>query len=109
MAFEICRIDPPSAQSLFQVFATMESLTTGRDFHSLKQEVKAICCSRRPPRSCVERAPRQRKSDHEHGRDTCVLLRKLTQLTLCLRVEIVGQVGPVEPLFQDLPALLKFP
>jgi hypothetical protein len=41
MAFEICRIDSPSAQSLFQVFATMESLTAGRDFHSLKQEVKA--------------------------------------------------------------------
>src|ERR1700739_2973976 len=108
MAFEICRIDPPSAQSLFQVVATMESLTAGRDFHSLKQEVKAICCSRRPSRSCVERAPGQRKSDHEYGRDTCFLLRKLTQLALCLRVEIIGQVGPVEPFFQELQALLKF-
>ena len=74
----------------FQGLRDDESLTAGCNFHSLEQEIETICRSCRPSRSCVERAPRQRKSKHEYGGDTCLLFRKLTQLPLCLGVEIVG-------------------
>src|SRR5437016_7660363 len=100
MILEIRGIKSTSAQSLLKVFATMKSLTASCNFHSLKQEIKAISCPRCPSRGCVERAPRQRKTEHEYSGDTGVLLRKLTQLPLCFWVEVVGHVGSVVILFQ---------
>jgi len=90
MILEIRRIDSASLQSLLEIFAAMKSLAAGRNLNSLKQQIKTICCPLRSSRSRVERAPRQRKTQHKYGRDTGFRLRKLTQLSLCLRVEIVG-------------------
>src|ERR1700730_3063317 len=109
MILEIRGINSTSTQRLLEVFAMVKSLTAGRNFHALKQQIKTIRRPHRPPRSCVERAAREWKTEHEYGGDTGVLLRKLTQLPLCFGVEIVRQVGPVEILLQQLEALPKFP
>src|ERR1700730_642414 len=109
MILEIRGINSTSTQRLLEVFAMVKSLTAGRNFHALKQQIKTIRRPHRPPRSCVERAAREWKTEHEYGGDTGVLLRKLTQLPLCFGVEIVRQVGPVETLLQELEALRKFP
>ena len=91
MTFEIRRVNAASAQSHFKVFATMQPLTAGCNFHSLEQQIEAICGSCHLSRSCVERAP-DRKSNHEYGGDTCLLFRKLAQLSLGIGVEIVVQL-----------------
>jgi hypothetical protein len=51
---EIRRFNATSAQGLFKVFATVKSLTAGRNFDALEKQIKTICC---PPWGCVERAP----------------------------------------------------
>src|SRR5580704_11895620 len=109
MILKIRGINATSAQGLFKVVATVKSLTAGRNFHSMEQQIETTCCPCCPPWGCVERARRQWKSEHENGGHTRVLLCKLTQLPFCLGVEIVGQVGPVKILLQELEALAKFP
>lgn len=94
MTLEIRRINATSAQGQFKVFATVKPLTARRNFHSLEQQVEAICCPGCPSGGCVERAPRQRKSEHEDGGDTGVPLRQLTQLALGLGVEL-GEAQPM--------------
>ena len=100
MILEIRRINATSFEGPFKVLATVKPLPAGCNFHTLEQQIETICRPGRSSRSCVERAPRQGKSEHENSSDTGVLLRKLTQLSLCFWIEIVAQVGPVVMLFQ---------
>src|SRR6266404_1699841 len=100
MILEIRRINATSLQGLLKVLATVKPLPAGCNFHSLEQQIETICRPGRSSRSCIEGTPRQWKAEHENGSDTGVLLRKLTQLSLCFWIEIVSQVGPIVMLFQ---------
>jgi hypothetical protein len=90
MGFEICRINSPFAQSVFEVFAPMKSLTAGGDLHSLEQQVEAAGRAGRSARCAVKGTPGERKTKHEYGGDTGFAFGQLTQLAFRLGIKVIG-------------------
>ncbi len=87
----------------------MQALTAGRDFDASKQKIETLRRSFGSPRMCIERSARQRKSEHEHRWNSILPFSQLAQLSFRLRVEIIDEIGAIEPLAKPVEALGELP